>query len=112
VREVICIADDNIIADVAANNGGVVQSNRHAQIVKLQVIGFQFANPDQAEEFTIPHQIRIEGIRHEQVIPIVGSIDVSDEDFDPAHSGGDILFRSCFGHSEMVFIFPLGKPLF
>jgi hypothetical protein len=109
MREIVRIADHHVVAQVTTDDCAVVKSNRHPEIVKFEVIGFKLSNSHQAEEFAIPHEVGIESIRNQELVPIIGCVLIPDQYlnflgiqmpvFDPT---------AVLNISKMIFIFPFG----
>lgn len=62
MTHVVDVIDHYIVAEVTADDGAVIQANRHPEVVELQEIRFQFSDPDKAVEFAILDQGWIECI--------------------------------------------------
>jgi hypothetical protein len=62
MTEVINIVNTNIIAQITADDGTVVQTNCQPKIVKLSVKWLQISNTDKPVEFTIFYKLGVKMI--------------------------------------------------
>src|SRR6185295_33140 len=71
VRQVTYIIYHYIIPDITADNRTVIESDRPAEIMKFQIIRFEYPNPHQSEKITMMDKFGQERIGNQYEIPVV-----------------------------------------
>jgi len=79
--EIIGVIDADVVAQVAADDGAVIESDGSAQIMKFQVIRIQSAYTDQPEELTVLDKFGCKGIGYQYVVPVGGGVAIAYEHF-------------------------------
>jgi hypothetical protein len=62
MTQVVNVIDHHIVSQVTADDGTVIQTHWHPEVMELKEIRFQFSDPDKAIEFTILDQGWIERV--------------------------------------------------
>jgi hypothetical protein len=71
MTDVIHVVYNYIIAKITTDDSAVVQAYGKPDIVKREIKGLEFSNANQSKKFAILNKLRIECIRHQDIIPIV-----------------------------------------
>ena len=79
MAQVINIINTDIIAQVATDDGAVIEAYGHSQVMELQVIGFQFTDAYEAMKFAVTDQFRIKMVGDKNFVPVIRRIPVADE---------------------------------
>jgi len=113
VTEIIHIIYTDIIAKIAADDGTVVNTHRHSQVMEFEIIGFQFANADESMKFTVADQFGVKMSGNKYPVPVIRCIAVAYESL-YFLSGQlpvfDTVLVLCI--AEIVFVFALWDVLF
>ena len=56
--DIINVVDDHIITEIATDDGTIVQTDRHDNVVVFQRNAFQFAYTHQSKKLAVFHQLR------------------------------------------------------
>ena len=76
VRDVMHIVERYIVADVTRYNGAVGNTTRHLQIVELKHHVFDGSDTHHAIKTIVFHQVGVEIISHQNVVPTCGGVAV------------------------------------
>jgi hypothetical protein len=79
VTEIIHIIYTDIIAKIAADDGTVVYTHRHPQVMELEIIRFQFTNADESMKFTVTDQFGVKMPGNKYLVPVIRCIAVAYE---------------------------------
>ncbi len=79
VTEIIHIIYTDIIAKITTDDGTVVNTHRHSQVMELKIIGFKFTNTDEPMKFTVTNQLWVKMFRNKYLVPVIGCVAVADE---------------------------------
>jgi hypothetical protein len=79
VAQEIDVIDCNVISEVGADDGAIIKANGHPEIVKLEKVRFQFADPDEAKKIAPLYQLSVEFVSDKNVLPVIRSIVIGDE---------------------------------
>ncbi len=74
--------DGHVVPQVAGDNAAVGNPGLDFQLMVLQGHAFQPPDPNQPGDLAIFDQLRTEGIRHQDRVPIVARIGILDESLD------------------------------
>jgi hypothetical protein len=108
MRKIIGIVDTHIVAEIAADDGAVIQAHRATQVMELEVIGRQLADTYKPEEFAVLHQFRRKIIRNQDMVPVARCIPVPHQHFDLISGELSITDAAPVLHvPEIIFVFSL-----
>ena len=108
--QVVRIVDADIIAEVTADDGAVVQADGPAEVMELEEEGGQLADADEAEEFAVLDELRVEIVGYQDVVPVGGGVAVANQHFD--FKGRQLAVADAAAVlyiPQVIFVFPFGE---
>src|SRR5437762_10190209 len=77
MAHVVYIVYNYIVTKITANDRTVVQAHRNPYVVERQIKGFKLSDTYKTKKFAVLNKFRIESIRHQNIIPIIGGVPVA-----------------------------------